>query len=150
MFDDLNKEKFMKTILASLVFFGAVFSTFAVQPNWTITPGVLCSRTDPDYAGDRYAEHIPYCGRNISHDEKLRVAQAYGGIPESEWSHFEFDHLIPLAAGGSNDIGNLWPQPILEARQKDVLEDQVFLAMRAGRMSQQEAVRRIIIWTRQH
>jgi hypothetical protein len=40
----------------------------------------------------------------------------------------EIDHLISLELGGSNDIGNLWPQPYFNdcnAHQKDLLENKL-------------------------
>jgi hypothetical protein len=125
-------------------------SAFATRPIATVTPGVLCTSHDPDFAEYRYPEKIAYCGRNISRDEKLRVAQLYGGIPESEWPKYEFDHLIPLAAGGSNDVGNLWPQPLAEAHEKDKVEDEVFHGMEAGTMTQAQAVQKIRDWINQH
>ena len=34
----------------------------------------------------------------------------------------EYDHLISLELGGSNDATNLWPEPIAEAHIKDRLD----------------------------
>ena len=128
----------------------ATSSVWAVQPNWNLTPGVLCTRQDPDYSQDRYPEKIAYCKRNVSHDDKVRIAQQYGNIPESQWKNYEFDHLIPLAAGGSNDIGNIWPQPIGEAKGKDVVEQEVFDGLNSGKMTQDQAVKKIMLWLHQH
>ena len=32
------------------------------------------------------------------------------GVPEEDWSLYEFDHWYPLSIGGCNDERNLWPQ----------------------------------------
>jgi hypothetical protein len=59
--------------------------------------------------------------RNVSIAEKQAV--------DAEYRHTyikgaqEYDHLIPLELGGSNDIKNLWPQPIEQAHVKDRLEN---------------------------
>jgi hypothetical protein len=42
--------------------------------------------------------------------------------------NFEADHLLPLCAGGANDLRNLWPQPrgvAMGAETKDRLEWEV-------------------------
>jgi hypothetical protein len=41
---------------------------------------------------------------------KRALLAAYG-IPVSQISDYELDHLIDLAAGGASDIRNLWPEP---------------------------------------
>jgi hypothetical protein len=41
---------------------------------------------------------------------KLRLLAAYG-IPASQASSYELDHLIELNAGGASDVRNLWPEP---------------------------------------
>ena len=67
----------------------------------------------------------------------------HAGVPEEDWSLYEFDHWYPLSIGGCNDERNLWPQvasssqcssvlsiralqPIDEAHQKDALENQLY------------------------
>ena len=130
--------------------FALSLSAFATKPNATLTPGVVCTPKDPDFSGFRYKEKIAVCARNISHDEKLRVAQMYENIPESTWKNYEFDHLIPVSAGGSNDIGNLWPQPIIEAHQKDIVEDEIFRGLEAGTMTQAEGIQKMRDWIKAH
>ncbi len=122
------------------------FSWARTTPNPTLTPGVLCAPTDADYKGRVYPEQIARCDRNIGVAEKAIVAQAYGNIPRTQWSNYEFDHLIPLCAGGGNDVHNLWPEPIAEAREKDKLEVQICNAMQAGRLSQAQAVVMVHQW----
>ena len=82
--------------------------------------------------------------------EKLQIAHLYGDIPESEWPKYEFDHLLPLCAGGSDDIRNLWPEPIDQAHKKDVLENQICLAMKAGTLKQADAVAKVREWFQQN
>jgi len=116
------------------------------QPNWNVTPGVLCSASDPNFSNYDYPEHVARCTRNVNTAEKEQIAAEYGNLPKANWPQYEFDHLIPLCAGGSDDIGNLWPQPIDDAHKKDVLEDQICNAMKAGTMTQAEAVQKVHDW----
>ena len=115
-------------------------------PDSQITPGILCTTSDTDYKGHDYPEKIARCNRNVSEQDKHIVASYYGNIPRDSWSDYEFDHLIPLCAGGSNDLRNLWPEPIKSAKQKDVLEVNICTAMKAGTMTQAEAVQKVHNW----
>jgi len=114
-------------------------------PDPMVTPGFLCTATDPNFDGFRYPSHVAHCARNISGAEKDQVAQAYG-IPKSDYSKYEFDHFIPLNAGGSDDPRNLWPQPLGEAHEKDKVEDQVYYGLKNGTMTQDVAVAKIRAW----
>lgn len=115
-------------------------------PDPLLTPSVLCTQSDPDFMGLDYPEQIARCNRNIQDQEKLDVAEKYGSIPRDQWSNYEFDHLIPLCAGGSNSPENLWPQPIEEAKGKDVIEVRVCNLMKAGKMSQAGAIAELKLW----
>lgn len=117
-----------------------------VQPIWDQTPGTLCSESDPNFDKFDYAEQIARCKRNVSADKKAKIAQIYGGIPRDTWQNYEFDHLIPLCAGGSDEITNVWPQPLVEARSKDRVENMVCRQMRAGTMTQAQAIQKIHDW----
>lgn len=123
---------------------------FATAPNTQITPGILCSESDPNFGGYAYPSHVAKCIRNVSESEKSQIAQAYGNIKKSEWPNYEFDHLIPLCAGGSNDIRNIWPQPIQEAHGKDILENDICTQLRSGQMNQQQALAKVNQWIIAH
>ncbi len=131
-------------IVLSLTISNAAFSMQLPDPK--LTPGVLCSASDPDFQGYDYPSHVARCKRNISNQEKLDVARNYGNIPQSQWVNYEFDHYMPLCAGGSNSPQNLWPQPIAEAKKKDVVEVQVCTALKAGTMTQDQALQKILDW----
>lgn len=116
-------------------------------PDPVLTPGALCTPDDPDFDGRRYAEGVPHCRRHVTAAERDAVAKAYG-VAKQDYHLYEFDHRIELAAGGSNARENLWPQILVpDAHDKDRLEEQTFVAMRAGTMTQAEAVNRLLAWT---
>ncbi len=114
-------------------------------PNPKLTPGDLCTSSDPNFIEYRYPEQIAYCQRNVSSSEKLMVGKSYG-IDPADFPNYEFDHYIPLAIGGSDDLKNLWPQPLSEAQQKDALELALFKKMSAGTITQFDAVAAIKAW----
>jgi hypothetical protein len=56
------------------------------------------------------------------------------------------DHLIPLELGGSNRLGNLWPEPydiVWNARVKDRLENRMHKMVCAGELDLATAQRAI-------
>ena len=119
-----------------------------MAPDAAYTPGHLCTPTDPNFKEYRYAEHIPYCNRTVTRQMKLEISAHYG-VAEADWPKYEFDHLIPLAAGGDSSIDNLWPQPRGNpdgSDGKDRLENSLYLQMNAGTITQAEAVRQIYAW----
>ncbi|MFA5139201.1 MAG: hypothetical protein WC728_08200 [Elusimicrobiota bacterium] len=120
---------------------------FNTSPDWSATPGKLCTTSDKDFSEYRYPERIPYCKRNVPKSVKLQVAARYG-VPEDQFSKYQFDHLINLSIGGSNSPDNLWPEPLGsdEANGKDKLEYEVYQQLAAGTITQAEAVRRIYAW----
>ena len=119
-----------------------------VNPDSAYTPGHLCSPSDANFKEYRYAEHIPYCQRNVTQQMKLTISQHYG-VPQTDWSGYEFDHLIPLALGGDSSIDNLWPQPHGDpdgSNGKDKLEYQLYIQIRDGTITQAAAVQQIYDW----
>ena len=71
--------------------------------------------------------------RHVTEDVHHEAFKLYGVVcdrrgPRSCGRLYEVDHLIPLEAGGSNDIKNLWPEPRggkCGAAVKDALEDKL-------------------------
>lgn len=121
-----------------------------VSPDYSFTPGHLCTPTDPNFKEYRYAEHIPYCQRMVTQQMKQEISTHYG-VLQSAWSGYEFDHLIPLAIGGDSSTDNLWPQPHAPgtpdgSEGKDKLEFQLYQEMNAGTITQADAVKQIYAW----
>jgi hypothetical protein len=130
----------------------AASRTTRVSPDWSFTPGKLCTASDPGFSTYRYPEHVPYCLRNVTEQMKQEVAAHYG-VPQSDWSSYEFDHLIPLCIGGDSHVDNLWPQPHEGGSSdpngsygKDKLEDQLYKQMSAGSITQANAIKQIQAW----
>ena len=140
----------MKKIILLIALTVSFSSAFATKPDPKLTPGELCTPSNKDFTGYRYAAHVAYCKRNVTTAMKLQIAKAYGGIPQSEWSNYEFDHLIPLNAGGDSSIANLWPQPIVEAKDKDKTEQQTYDGLNNGSLTQAQAVQMIWNWIDAH
>lgn len=89
---------------------GAVYYTDKMQ-------ACAFDRSTPRLSGEAYRETARY------------VFELYG-IPYSEHSRYELDHLIPRCLGGADTVANLWPQPLLEAIIKDHLwEDTICKAV---------------------
>jgi len=55
----------------------------------------------------------------------------------------EYDHLISLELGGSNDLTNLWPEPIADAHVKDGLEAHLRSEVCAGKLNLADVQARI-------
>ena len=148
----MKKAIFYTILTVALPTFAAAVHSNSVSvhsPNFKNTPGLPCSTADKDFSGLDYPEQIARCNRNILDSEKAAVSAIYGNIPKSDWPQYEFDHLLPICAGGSNNSDNLWPQPIAEAKKKDVLEVDICLAMKAGALKQSDAVQKIYDWFKQ-
>lgn len=134
-------------LLVAVSFFSIVSfanGNFPTAPDASLTPGALCNRPD----SQRYPEQINYCERNVSTDTKAKIFVQYDQIGYRTQSMkrqaFKIDHYIPLCAGGSNDVKNLWPQHESVYQITDKLEALICEKMAEGVLLQKEAVRIII------
>jgi hypothetical protein len=120
-------------------------SELGTTPDEELTPGSLCTDEHPDFDGYRYAEQVPHCRRSVSSSRKNRVYAAYG-VPPEERSGYEVDHRISLALGGDNSMTNLWPLLDEDARRKARLEQQLYLDLLHGEITQADAIATILSW----
>lgn len=116
-------------------------STFPKNPDTTLTPGSVCKRAN-HY---RYPERVAYCERNVDKSRKQESIRNYNqklgyNILPGERSSFKIDHLIPLCAGGSNELDNLWPQHKSIYEITDPLEPLICEKMSQGRLKQAKAI----------
>ena len=134
--------KFMTLIsfmLASTLTLADV-ADFPSGPEISLTPGSLCSRPS-EY---RYPENIAYCRRDVSSSLKRDIFEKYREVgfrlDPSQRAAFKIDHYIPLCAGGSNQMTNLWPQHSSIYKVTDPLESFGCEKLKAGKISQKELV----------
>lgn len=97
----------MKRIFLALLFVGgpALASTYPYLPDPAKTPGVAAS-TDKELVCQK---EYPSRSRNVSNSTKKKVYESYGVDKKLCTKGCKIDHLIPIAIGGSNEVGNLWP-----------------------------------------
>lgn len=102
------------------------------KANPVLTKELICS---PSFRTGHY--------RNVPLSEKKKVTALYGYDWQKDHKKFEYDHLIPLEGGGSNDIENLWPQIWSEAREKDKVENFLHREVCQDRIALKKAQRQI-------
>ena len=108
------------------------------MPNLTLTPGIALHVGAARVCVPGYATSA----RAVSDSDKTRVYARYH-VTWVPYQH-EVDHLISLELGGSNRIGNLWPEPYAGrwgARTKDALENRLHALVCAGELSLASAQR---------
>lgn len=131
----------MKASLTTLMLAAVMGLAWAQEmPNSLLTPGAVNPKLTKQVLCASSFRTGPY--RHVTEATKRRVCAEYrikGACPDGR---YEIDHLISLELGGSNDIGNLWPQPYLPApgaRQKDVVETWLHRQVCAGKMTLEHA-----------
>ncbi len=94
-----------------------------IRPDATLTPGATLDVTSADFCVSGYTARV----RKVSAKTKREVYAEYHITPTR--GAYEVDHLIPLELGGSNAIGNLWPEAIggseWDAHRKNKLENRL-------------------------
>src|ERR1019366_2221147 len=89
-----------------------------------VTPGVTFHVTVVQICRSGYATSV----RDVPESEKNQVYAEYG-VTHHTTDQYEIDHLISLELGGSNAIGNLWPElndhPKGYLNSKDILENRL-------------------------
>lgn len=141
------KLAFFASLLLTLCFDLAFAGGFPRGPHLALTPGKICSRGNA--AQIRYPEKIAYCARDVSYDTKENIIDMYDeklgySIAHMTREDFKIDHFIPLCAGGSNDVSNLWPQHKSIYLITDPLEPLICTKMAEGKLRQKDAIALII------
>jgi hypothetical protein len=121
----------------------AIATTF---PDPRLTPGATVPRiTAAQVCTPGYASSV----RPRGHEwyELKNETYARYGIARGHHYGFVGDHLVPIELGGAPDsVDNVWPQPYQDAHEKDYYEDALHLLVCDGRMSLEDAQRRIVNW----
>jgi hypothetical protein len=121
--------------------------TFLLHPTANLTPGAtFADVTTGQVCVVGYSESV----RAVSDDLRNQVFAEYG-MSDVNHEDFEVDHLIPLELGGSNDLTNLWPEPLHDtggngAVDKDSIENQLHRLVCSGEVSLPDAQTAIVHW----
>lgn len=85
--------------------------------------------------------------RHVTAAMKRQVCSSYGiDAKDCTGAKYEIDHLIPRELGGADDVRNLWPQPWIDAHDKDRVENYLHREVCAGRMTLAVAQKAAITW----
>jgi hypothetical protein len=117
--------------------------------NANLTPGL----TDPAVTQADIQTTICVTGytstvRAVTAETRANVYREYG-ITTPTSGTYEIDHLIPLELGGSNDIGNLWPEPatgVDDSHAKDRWENALHSEVCAGTVTLPVAQDEMVHW----
>jgi hypothetical protein len=92
-------------------------------PDRHLTPGVFRPVSINEVCTATYSDDADVVPASV----KERVFQEYGMAPQSR--NYELDYLISPQLGGTDDVGNLWPEPasasVWNVRDKDALENRL-------------------------
>lgn len=132
-----------------------------VAPDPKLTPGVLAldAHGRPLSVATICSTRWGKDARHVSEAMKQEVARRYGvrypairaghrltAAERAQRAKWEMDHLWSRENGGADDVDNLWPQPIDDARKKDALENRLHRAVCAGAITLDEARAQLSAW----
>lgn len=118
-----RKHKITAGIVAAVLATGVVgysqSSNGFDKPIKALTPGHTLSVDLATLCTAGYTATV----RSVPSSVRAQVFAEYGQVDKpNKW---EVDHLISLELGGDNSLQNLWPQPLGQARQKDITENRL-------------------------
>ena len=126
-------------VVSLLTSFNVVAENYDSPTNGAINEGVTQSNITTTVCVSGYTKTIrpPTSYTNRVKKELLLTN------PDKNMTHYELDHIIPLAVGGHpTNVNNLWAQPRYgewNAGRKDVLESFVHRELCKGKLTLQES-----------
>lgn len=131
-------------LVAGLTSHALAADSDGTEPDPVLTPGAVRTVNRDEIVGVNTATV-----RNVTGAEKLAVYRRYGMtgphsvIPGTDHlPPHECDHRVPLCAGGSNDVSNLWIQAgsgPWNFHDKDRLEDATCQKLKKGLVTVEQA-----------
>jgi hypothetical protein len=106
-------------------------------PNSFLTPGNTKKVTKEQICAADFAATM----KPLTDSKKNEALGRYGVRPDRS-SGDVLDHLVPIELGGSDDLENLWPQPVggeWNAAKKDALEQKLHTMVCDGTITLKDA-----------
>ena len=118
-------------------------------PDHRLTPGAVRALSRAEVCRTKWGRDA----RHVSAAMKAEAFRAYGlsgnddpaCVPDAHGRRCEVDHLVSRELGGADDVRNLWPQPLREAREKDKAENMSRKEVCRGAMTLGEAQRQMAL-----
>lgn len=115
------------------------------MPDKECTPGsIIETATKEEICTPGYSKSV----RNVSVQTKKEIYEEYG-IYQHKTGEYQIDHFISLSLGGSNDVSNLWPEPLNPRpgyMEKDKVEFYLYQTLCGGKVSLPQAQYLILHW----
>ena len=126
-----------------MVFLLAILTIGPLRPDPRLTPGVVRQDlTKTEICATKWGRDH----RAVTDSMRQEVMRRYG-LPWSKHHLYEIDHLIPRDLGGADDVRNLWPQLLWDAKHvKDPLEVRLNNQVCAGELSLKTAQEQMRTW----
>jgi hypothetical protein len=113
-------------------------------PDPMLTPGVVRSMTQAQVCSIKWGLDV----RHVTRTMRQTVFSRYG-VRWSDRRHYVVDHLVPRQLAGGDNILNLWPQPLAEAKRlKDRDEVRLHKQVCMGQLALTEAQEQMRQWGR--
>ena len=136
------------TVRANASTTAVVSSKLSDMPDSTLTPGAVGTTDATVVCRPGYATSIRPEGtlwRHLKGEayDRYGLPRGHRSIVDQNGARqaaYEVDHLVPLELGGDpTDIRNIWPQPIVAAKQKDEVENELHDLVCSGRLPLRQA-----------
>ena len=121
-------RRFALVLLASYALAAPAIAAELAAPNPALTPGAVVSSDRATACAFGSTPRLYQTSRGTYLEQARQVFERYG-IPYEQHRDFELDHLVPRCAGGSDEVRNLWPEPLAEATIKDAAEARICRAV---------------------
>ncbi len=125
----MAKSKSILLTALLLLIAGSTSGGELAKPDARLTPGAVADTDPANVCAPGYSR-----AHRFWHDQ-IGTLLRYG-IPLAARNDYTDDDRVPICLGGDNASPlNHWPQPLVEAEQKDRLERRLCRAVCAGRIS---------------
>jgi hypothetical protein len=119
---------FALVLLTGTAFASPALAADLTGPNLVLTPGAVVSNDRDIACAFRDTPRLYQVNRSAYFEQARQVFKRYR-IPYEQHRDWELDHAVPRCIGGSDEVRNLWPEPLAVATIKDAEEARICRAV---------------------